>query len=308
MLLLIVQLGGYASDWNDQDGDGGEYSSSTSESNGKRPAPELDHESKKRRTELNASPLENMEPPDSKVLNLSNKKIRQLPDWIALRTGLKKLYLYNNQIEAFPVEIYEIVGLERLDLSDNHIKHVPDGIEKLSKLKSLYLYDNQIKVFPVKIYGIVGLEKLDLSGNYIKHIPDGIEKLINLQTLNICGLCYDDKTLAANDPTGKNKMAISTKIGKCKNLKCLILFYYTQLTFNKTTQVMVQSFSSKDIMKIKDKNIQENYCTLIDCAEWDAREIIEKIGKIDTQIDAISAVMSILPVPIYKEILEYFEF
>ena len=67
-------------------------------------------------------------------------------------TGLKYLYLYNNNLTSIPDSIGKLSQLKILNLSHNNLTNIPDSIGNLSGLKYLYLgYNNLSKQEKEKI-------------------------------------------------------------------------------------------------------------------------------------------------------------
>ena len=72
---------------------------------------------------------------------------------IGVEPRLKKLHLYDNQLETLPVGIFNnLSNLKVLSLSHNKLKTLPVGVfNGLSNLEMLYLYYNKLKTLPISI-------------------------------------------------------------------------------------------------------------------------------------------------------------
>jgi Leucine-rich repeat (LRR) protein len=119
------------------------------------------------------------------VLNLSNSKLRQLPEGFSLKT--KNLILKDNKFRDFPEIITSLKELEYLDLSGNKVKEIPESIENLKKLHYLNLADNKITKVPESISGLKELKELNLENNKLKDIPQSISEIKGLKILNLKG-------------------------------------------------------------------------------------------------------------------------
>jgi internalin A len=117
-------------------------------------------------------------------LNLRSNQITKIPDAIAALSNLQQLDLGVNQITKIPDAIAALSNLQRLDFSFNQITEIPDAIAALSNLDTLYLHSNQIKEIPDAIAALSNLDTLYLARNKITKIPDVIAALSNLQQLS----------------------------------------------------------------------------------------------------------------------------
>ncbi|MCC7454553.1 MAG: leucine-rich repeat domain-containing protein, partial [Crocinitomix sp.] len=64
-------------------------------------------------------------------LNLSNKHLTEIPDYVFKLTELKYLNLHHNQLTTIPPEIKNLVNLEKLILSRNDLVEIPPEIGEL---------------------------------------------------------------------------------------------------------------------------------------------------------------------------------
>jgi internalin A len=98
---------------------------------------------------------------------------------------IKKLELYNCNLESLPDEISNLKLLTLLDLSHNKLQNLPISFYKLSGLQSLYLSSNNINSLPEDIEGLKSLYDLNLSKNNLNTLPNNFIKLLQLRYLNI---------------------------------------------------------------------------------------------------------------------------
>jgi Leucine-rich repeat (LRR) protein len=101
------------------------------------------------------------------TLNLSEKKLKTIPEMIRKLTNLKILDLSHNQITEIPDAITQLSNLTWLDLGYNQITAIPDAIANLANLTELYLWNNQITAITDAIKSLTKLQYLDLRGNPI---------------------------------------------------------------------------------------------------------------------------------------------
>jgi hypothetical protein len=80
----------------------------------------------------------------SRAIDLTKKRLDEIPSEIFGTTDLGVLILANNRLTSIPANIKELEALEYLDLSDNRLTDLPVEIEELNKLKYLVLKGNNI--------------------------------------------------------------------------------------------------------------------------------------------------------------------
>lgn len=96
------------------------------------------------------------------ALDLSGNKLRTVPDWLGELTNLQELRISRNKLVEWPRAICALTHLKRLDLSRNALVAVPKCMGKLKELVSLDLWDNDLAEFPDELSGMSALRFLDL--------------------------------------------------------------------------------------------------------------------------------------------------
>jgi len=98
-------------------------------------------------------------------INLSSRRIGELPATIGKLVNLQILILYDNQIKVLPATIEQLVNLQELWLDNNQIKELPVTIGKLVNLRILSLCYNQISELSATFGQLVNLKQLCLNNN-----------------------------------------------------------------------------------------------------------------------------------------------
>lgn len=96
------------------------------------------------------------------ALDLGTNKLRTLPAWIADLTYLQELRVSRNKLVEYPGCICKLKHLKRLDLSRNALTGLPKCMGGLKELVSLDLWDNDLADFPDEIAGMEALRFMDL--------------------------------------------------------------------------------------------------------------------------------------------------
>ena len=101
-------------------------------------------------------------------------------------TGLKQLWLSNNEIKQLSPELRYLRSLEVLCLSGNQLTKLPGFIGGLRRLKRLYLTHNRIKVIPEQLQNLRNLEELYLDHNCLQTFSLTLTELRSLRKLSLC--------------------------------------------------------------------------------------------------------------------------
>ncbi|MFX0139779.1 MAG: COR domain-containing protein, partial [Candidatus Hodarchaeota archaeon] len=142
------------------------------------------------------------------ILNLSNRKIREIPPEIGELINLKVLNLSRNELIFIPSEIGNLINLTTLSLNRNRLKILPSRINQLKSLNTLDISFNQLEKLPPEIGQLSNLERIYLSANKLQLLPPEIGELTNLVQLSI-----QDNHL----------LTLPAEIGKLNNLSELYL-------------------------------------------------------------------------------------
>ncbi|KAH7858164.1 hypothetical protein Vadar_020726 [Vaccinium darrowii] len=119
-------------------------------------------------------------------VDLSNRKLRLLPEAFGRLRGLVVLNLSNNQLEAIPDSIGGLEHLEELNLASNLLDSLPDSIGLLLNLKLLDVSGNKLVSLPDSICHCRSLVELDASFNKLAYLPTNIGfELVKLRRLSI---------------------------------------------------------------------------------------------------------------------------
>lgn len=148
---------------------------------------------------------------DLLVLELENRNLKQLPEYLSDCVSLRVLKLKGNHIEELPAWLEGLKDLTVLDLSDNRLNDLSSSIKlisKLSKLEVLKLgretdYINSDNYFldcirtnvkkecvtakdhiPYEITSLKNLKKLDIKGLGLTELPEWLSELHMLEELD----------------------------------------------------------------------------------------------------------------------------
>ncbi|XZO02459.1 MAG: COR domain-containing protein [Microcoleus sp.] len=119
----------------------------------------------------------------SRTLDLSDMKLRELPEAIASLTHLRLLNLFNNQLTELPEAIASLTHLQRLFVSNNQLTELPEAIASLTHLRVLYLDNNQLTELPEAIASLTQLQRLFVNNNQLTKLPEAIVSLTQLRVL-----------------------------------------------------------------------------------------------------------------------------
>jgi len=118
-----------------------------------------------------------------KIMDISNSKIKSIPNGIGHLTKLEDLRLCNNEFTYIPPTIGRLTNLTILFVNDNLLEDIPKEIGRLENLETLHIENNKIKMLPEEIGNMVNLKNFILNNNEIEAIPDTFYRLRKLEKI-----------------------------------------------------------------------------------------------------------------------------
>ena len=128
--------------------------------------------------------------PELRVINLSNNRLRYIPEAVLGMRNLVSLDVSRNEIRGeLSADISNLERLEVLNISDNQLTSLPASIGRLTRLRVLLLGSeciggNRLTQLPDAIGDLHQLCELDISLNDLHHLPATIQSLQNLVSLS----------------------------------------------------------------------------------------------------------------------------
>ncbi|KAL9983586.1 hypothetical protein ACROYT_G005781 [Oculina patagonica] len=111
----------------------------------------------------------------STTIDLSKKRLTQVPPEVLNLQQLEFLYLEGNAISSLPEELFDCLpNLRWLDLRNNRITEIPPIIGKHRNLRNLLLEGNTIESLPLELGLLKSLSGLNLSNNPLEFPPSVI--------------------------------------------------------------------------------------------------------------------------------------
>jgi hypothetical protein len=118
------------------------------------------------------------------VLNLTNNRLKALPDELGCLKKLKIIFLSNNEFEELPSALSECPALSMIGFKSNRIRMIAENALPLST-RWLILTDNQMELLPASIGRLTNLQKLMLAGNQVRSLPDEMAACQNLELIRL---------------------------------------------------------------------------------------------------------------------------
>ncbi|MFZ2390711.1 MAG: leucine-rich repeat domain-containing protein [Minisyncoccales bacterium] len=119
-------------------------------------------------------------------LDLSNKDLTKVPEYVFSMKQLEELNLSNNQLTgAIPSQIGQLKNLKVLNLSHNLMTGLPAELGQLSQLTELDVSYNSLTGLPNELGNLKNLKTFNLIGNDYSTLDLNviINKLPNLQVI-----------------------------------------------------------------------------------------------------------------------------
>jgi Leucine-rich repeat (LRR) protein len=120
-----------------------------------------------------------------KVVDLSNKGLSGIPDYVLNDPSIELLDLSRNKIKTLPHGLYKMKGLRALILEENPVTSLPDDLSQLTALQYLNLNYSKFSELPVGIYTIPNLTELTLFLSKIQRVPKGLSRLKHLKCIQL---------------------------------------------------------------------------------------------------------------------------
>jgi Leucine-rich repeat (LRR) protein len=127
-------------------------------------------------TRLTSFPLEIMELPNVKIIDLNEQRISTIPDGLNKLEYLEVLNLLDNNISEIPESICECKNLKELRVG-GQIEEFPDCLKKMKNLKHLSIQSNSVNELMEELRDF---EYLETSHFYLK---DGILDKVKLSEI-----------------------------------------------------------------------------------------------------------------------------
>jgi len=118
-------------------------------------------------------------------LDLSKKRLREVPEEIAQFVELRELRLDRNKLTALPEFLNQLPHLEIFSAEENELKAFPEAMWHWPALRELHLGNNWIERIPLDIDNLQHLEVLSLWSNVIGSFPASLSELGSLRLLDL---------------------------------------------------------------------------------------------------------------------------
>ena len=158
---------------------------------------------------------------ETTFLDLSWKKLKEIPHGVFELINLRVLNLSHNELICISIDINKLVNLESLGLSYNELTEIND-VNGLVKLTGLWLNNNKLTTIPY-VSSLVKLNCLYLVHNELTSIPSELcemKKLMNVDLSNNC-IADDDSVKIFKDLRSKYYKNMDNQ--KQQSIKMLIL-------------------------------------------------------------------------------------
>ena len=121
----------------------------------------------------------------SRLLDLSDLHLQNLPEKIVQLKYLETLLLSRNQLTDLPASLGRLANLKVLKADHNAIAQLGKGMKQFGRLEELDLSFNKLYTLPRETGSLNNLHHLNLEGNRFTTLPRAIRHLKGLETLNL---------------------------------------------------------------------------------------------------------------------------
>lgn len=124
------------------------------------------------------------------ALDLSGNKLKTLPAWMGELVSMQEFRASRNKLKEFPAFLCQWKQLKRLDLSRNALPGLPKCIGGLRQLVSLDLWDNDLVDFPAEMERMEALRFLDLRNIQFEQVEmDRIQEMLPRTKIHFSAPC-----------------------------------------------------------------------------------------------------------------------
>jgi Leucine-rich repeat (LRR) protein/GTPase SAR1 family protein len=260
----------------------------------------------------------------AKVLDLSFKKLTEIPEAVLQLTHLEELNLYGNEIQIIPDTLRQLPLLRRLDICGNPIEQLSDinglildydiflaqrhhltpahivclqlrsisdeivnDLLSLPQLTSLDLSRNQLSTLPESFGKLTQLTSLYLEDNQLSTLPESFGKLTQLTSLDL-----EDNRLSTL-PESFGKLTQLTSLDLSRNQLSTL-----PESFGKLAQLTSLDLRNNQLLSTLPKSFDKlTQLTSLDLSRNQLSTLPESFGKLTqlTSLDLSSNRLSTLP-------------
>jgi hypothetical protein len=117
-------------------------------------------------------------------LDLSGRRLRELPDVFTEEMTIRRLDLSGNRLTELPKSLFRLTELTELDLGNNRLRAVPLAIGALARLTRLDVSENRLTALPPELASCTALHNVQLYGNMLADLAP-LAELPGLTTLDV---------------------------------------------------------------------------------------------------------------------------
>lgn len=118
------------------------------------------------------------------ILNLTNNRLKSLPDEFSRLQKLRIAFFSNNDFEELPPVLSQCPNLSMVGFKSNKIRAIAENCLPPS-VRWLILTDNQIEQLPASFGQLNQLQKLMLAGNQLRSLPPEMAACQNLELIRL---------------------------------------------------------------------------------------------------------------------------
>ncbi len=237
------------------------------------------------------------------VLDLSNRKLSEIPENVAQLSHLKRLNFSSNNLKTLPTFLFSsLPNITKAKLADNQLEEIPEEISNWQNLEEINVSNNLLQRLPIELNLIEPLPTLRVSNNplpiYSKVIHDHPEDLFEMILINqdfVKNKSREDKIQLQRALAKYQEVNTNGEFNEAFFRALYIWQEENKLKPGALDEDTIRAlFPSDNFIKVDDPNIQQQSQTASSVEVPDpvnnlAEEILELIGanKIDKAIQLL---------------------
>ncbi len=128
-------------------------------------------------------------------LDLSGKKLKEVPEEVRQFKNLNALDLGHNKLRSLPDWMGELVYMQEFRAGQNKLTEVPKAVCQWKNLRRLDLHMNALQGLPACMGALDKVEVMDLWSNDLSDYPDDLSGMASVKFIDLRVIQYEQEEM-----------------------------------------------------------------------------------------------------------------